>query len=316
MTDPGAGASGWRSGSVAPGGGTVGSPGAGRPLPPSAVWVVLTALDPTHRVGPAAVAGWTGDDGARGDRRRVPAAYEERLRPPWWLWVVVLGLVGMLAVAYGAALDPWVGWLILVVLGGIVAVALWRSSPVVRVDELVFRAGPARLPLRCVGDVAALDPGATRAVRGPDADVRAPPVPAQLGRPPRSASRSTTRRIPTPTGWCRPGGRRRWPGPCTTRCRRVARIPRRRDRVGAQPPREAARAGRRTASDGQYGGEGRGPDDHDRWQLVGPQGDGDGLPERDGQAGAGPRRQAASRWAPRWDGRWPPPRSSPSSTCS
>ncbi|MUH46022.1 MAG: DUF3093 family protein, partial [Actinobacteria bacterium] len=42
---------------------------------------------------------------------RTAPAYQERLLPSWWAWLLMLSLVGMLAVAYGGAFGSLLGWL-------------------------------------------------------------------------------------------------------------------------------------------------------------------------------------------------------------
>lgn len=97
-------------------------------------------------------------------------AYRERVHAPWWLWVVSVLLTGSLGVAYGYPLGRAAGLLSFAVSQGLVTWWLVASAPVVVVDDLVFRAGRARLPLRYVGRIAPLDPAQTRQARGSLAD--------------------------------------------------------------------------------------------------------------------------------------------------
>jgi tetrahydromethanopterin S-methyltransferase subunit C len=99
-------------------------------------------------------------------------SYRERLVPSWWVWLVALGIVTMVSVAYGAALGPLAGWLI-AGMGSLVAVALvWGAAPVIRVDAHGLQAGRARLPTSAMGEVRSLDRSALEAFRGPGADAR------------------------------------------------------------------------------------------------------------------------------------------------
>ena len=91
-----------------------------------------------------------GRDGTR-------VAYSERLWPAWWIWLMVPALIGVLAVAYGAAYSPVLGWAIFIVIGVAATALMAVSSPVVRVDDLVLRAGRARLPLAVAGSARILD---------------------------------------------------------------------------------------------------------------------------------------------------------------
>jgi hypothetical protein len=100
------------------------------------------------------------------------STYRERLLPQWWVWVFVVALVTMLAVAYGAALGTGPGFAVAIpgVLVG--AWLLWISSPVVAVDDQGLSAAGARLPQQSIGDVEIVDKATIRALRGPGADAR------------------------------------------------------------------------------------------------------------------------------------------------
>jgi len=98
--------------------------------------------------------------------------YSERLLPRWWVWLAALGLVAMIAVAYGAALGSLVGWITGIVGGAILGALLWVTSPRVAVTDQHLEVGPARLPLGCIDDVTQVDGAAIAALRGPGADAR------------------------------------------------------------------------------------------------------------------------------------------------
>lgn len=95
-------------------------------------------------------------------RDGTEVAYAERLWPSWWAWLAAPALISVLAIAYGAAYDPAWGWLILATGTALAWGVLIGTSPVVRVDDRVFRAGTARLPRSCVGGVEPLDREAMR----------------------------------------------------------------------------------------------------------------------------------------------------------
>ncbi|MEO6822357.1 MAG: DUF3093 domain-containing protein [Candidatus Nanopelagicales bacterium] len=100
-------------------------------------------------------------------------AYRERLRAPWSAWVFGTGMALSLGVAYGYAITvPWgiVTWLLT---QAVVVWVLVTTSPAVRVDERVLRAGRARLPLRFVGRLRPLDAATARRLRGVDSDASA-----------------------------------------------------------------------------------------------------------------------------------------------
>ena len=98
--------------------------------------------------------------------------YRERLVPTWWAWLVALGLVAMVGIAYGAALGAAAGWIITVV-GAILAVALlWVTSPVVEVRRESLAVGASRLPVTSIESVQAVDAAQIAVLRGPGADAR------------------------------------------------------------------------------------------------------------------------------------------------
>jgi hypothetical protein len=101
-------------------------------------------------------------------------SFRERLRVPWSWWLLAaLGLVA-LVLAY----DVSLGWPLSGIAGalgaaGAVAWLLGQGSTVVSVDAASFTAGRARLPVRAVGTVEALDARATAFARSTGADRRA-----------------------------------------------------------------------------------------------------------------------------------------------
>jgi hypothetical protein len=124
---------------------------------PSAVEVVLRQ---------AVAMDWQeGQDG-------TAVTYRERLVPSWWAWLVMVAMVAMFAVAYGAAIDATVGWII----GGagvlLLGAALVATAPIIQVDDRVVRAGRARLPLMWVGAAEALDATAAGLARTTQSDPR------------------------------------------------------------------------------------------------------------------------------------------------
>ena len=115
------------------------------------------------------VAGHCRDDTATDHNAFMSKApgvrYRERLLPgPMW-WLIVAALVGMVAIAYGAALGTGIGVSTAVVLGAISAVGLWFGSPMITVDEEGVQCARARLPRSAIGDTFALAGDELRAAR-------------------------------------------------------------------------------------------------------------------------------------------------------
>ena len=142
---PSAGACGARVGTTESGGGTI--PGESR--------ISLATVRP-YSAGaggtchPDYVSSGEGVDG-------TAVVFRERLNPPWWVWAVGALLGAPLAIAYGAAFGSPSGWLVFAAYVAILCTTLIATSPVICVDDLVLRAGRARLPLRHIGTASALD---------------------------------------------------------------------------------------------------------------------------------------------------------------
>ena len=82
--------------------------------------------------------------------------FRERLLPSVWVYVVVLSLVAMLAIAVGAAYSPGAGWLTFTLLAIFCAFALFIGSPVITVSAHDLRAGRATIPRSQLGSVEVL----------------------------------------------------------------------------------------------------------------------------------------------------------------
>jgi hypothetical protein len=81
----------------------------------------------------------------------------ERLIPPWWIFTLAMILPAMIAIAYGSALQWWAGAVLFGIGAGAAIGLLWRTSPVIAVDEsgALLVAG-ARLPREAQGDLQAV----------------------------------------------------------------------------------------------------------------------------------------------------------------
>jgi hypothetical protein len=112
-----------------------------------------------------------------GRPRAVPSdsvatdAYAERLRLPWWLWLVGLALVGLLATEVWMGASGVRSWLPFVVLFPLaIAAGLWLGRIRVAVADGELRVDDARLPVRFVADAVPLDAAGRREVLGVAAD--------------------------------------------------------------------------------------------------------------------------------------------------
>jgi Protein of unknown function (DUF3093) len=101
-----------------------------------------------------------------------PGEFRERLLPRWWAWLLAYSFIGMVAVAYGAALGATVGWLIGA--GGLVLATalLVITAPTIVISDSSLSVGGADLPLASIGEVEAVTGERIRELRGPGADGR------------------------------------------------------------------------------------------------------------------------------------------------
>ena len=103
----------------------------------------------------------------------------ERLTVPWWWWLPVLGVVGLLAAEVHLGHPGVLSWLPYLLLLPLAAFALLRLGRVVvgvgpargeQDAELEVMAGAAHLPLRFVGRTDVVVGGAKQQALGPDLD--------------------------------------------------------------------------------------------------------------------------------------------------
>jgi hypothetical protein len=99
-------------------------------------------------------------------------SWQERLWPSVWLAPVVLLLgtgFGLVTAPFGGAVAVPVAVLATLALTGM----LLATTSTVAVEDGVFRAGRARIPVGLLGDPEVLDADAMQRARGPELDARA-----------------------------------------------------------------------------------------------------------------------------------------------
>lgn len=106
------------------------------------------------------------------DPMTTSATYRERLLPSWGAWVLALGLVAMLAVAYGAALGATAGWLVAAGTGILAVALLLLTAPVISVSPAGLHVQGAVLPLTSIARYEAVTRDDIARLRGPGADAR------------------------------------------------------------------------------------------------------------------------------------------------
>ena len=88
--------------------------------------------------------------------------YRERLWPGFGISAFIFGMTASLGIAYGHAYGTLAGSLVGIISTVLVIGSLFINAPTVAVNELVIRAGKARLPLHYVGEVRTLDQSSTK----------------------------------------------------------------------------------------------------------------------------------------------------------
>ena len=99
-------------------------------------------------------------------------SWQERLWPSVWLAPVVLLLgtgFGLVTAPLGGAVAVPVAVLATLLLGGM----LLATTSTLAVEDGMFRAGRARIPVELLGDPEVLDADGMRRARGPELDARA-----------------------------------------------------------------------------------------------------------------------------------------------
>lgn len=114
-------------------------------------------------------AGTAGPDGPAGTP--AGAVYTEKLRTPWWWYLVAVGVASLLAAEFhlgGLPLTDWIPYCTLIPLSLAIVWFLGRSSLEIRDGEVHVRG--AHLPLRYISGAVALDARTLRLVVGREGD--------------------------------------------------------------------------------------------------------------------------------------------------
>ena len=91
--------------------------------------------------------------------------YTERLWHSAGMWFVALVMTVSLGIAYGSAYGTNLGLSVGIVASTAAIFGLLKNTPTIRIDELNFQVGRARMPLRYIGKVQILDETQSRRAR-------------------------------------------------------------------------------------------------------------------------------------------------------
>lgn len=99
--------------------------------------------------------------------------YREVVRPPWWTYAVIAGLLALLCFTFAAVATVPVAVVLFVVLCALGAFVVSRRRMEIVVDDDHLRVGSESLPLSEIGEVTALDSAGMTTAAGSAADPRA-----------------------------------------------------------------------------------------------------------------------------------------------
>lgn len=99
--------------------------------------------------------------------------FQERLWPSFGQCAFAFIMTVSLGIAYGRAYGNDLGLIVAITTTLAAAVGIAVNAPLIRVDELNFRVGRARLPLQYIGKIQKLDEEQSRRARSTDANSNA-----------------------------------------------------------------------------------------------------------------------------------------------
>lgn len=99
--------------------------------------------------------------------------FREKLLPPFWAWLFLVGLSLMLSVSMSAIFGSSVAFVIFAITTLILCFISYKFSPEIKIDSEFFYAGKAKLPLKIITQIEALNALETTQLRGVRTDLKA-----------------------------------------------------------------------------------------------------------------------------------------------
>ena len=96
--------------------------------------------------------------------------YREKVRAPWWMWLLVFFAASSVGLAIGAVLGEYSDLIATVITFVLLGIAVIRSTVTITVDDEYLSVDNSNLPRRFVGETTALDAKSAKELRGPKAD--------------------------------------------------------------------------------------------------------------------------------------------------
>lgn len=99
--------------------------------------------------------------------------YREKLLPPFWAWLFLLGISLMLSVSMSAIFGTSVAIIIFALTTLALCFVSYKFSPELKIDSEFFYAGKAKLPLKIITQIEDLNSLETTQLRGIKTDLKA-----------------------------------------------------------------------------------------------------------------------------------------------
>jgi len=96
--------------------------------------------------------------------------FYEKLTPPFWSWIIILGSCLVVASSIGAVFDQIVAIIFFLLLLSIATFSVFKFSTVIRVKDNKLFVNKANIPLNIITETKALNAKQTRRIRGVGAD--------------------------------------------------------------------------------------------------------------------------------------------------
>ncbi|MGA0082689.1 MAG: DUF3093 domain-containing protein [Candidatus Nanopelagicales bacterium] len=98
--------------------------------------------------------------------------FREKLLPPFWSWLFLIGISLMLSVSMSAIFGTNIAIIIFLLMSSILGIIAYVFSPVLKIDSEYFHAGKAKLPLKIITQIETLNSLETTQLRGVKSDLK------------------------------------------------------------------------------------------------------------------------------------------------
>lgn len=99
--------------------------------------------------------------------------YREKLLPPFWVWLFLVGISLMLSVSMSAIFGTNVAIIMFAITTLVLGSFAYKFSPELKIDSEFFYAGKAKLPLKIINQIETLNALETTQLRGIKTDLKA-----------------------------------------------------------------------------------------------------------------------------------------------